>query len=738
MTDNEHHHEHALKTKYRLHEYEIVRVLGAGGFGITYLGYDLSLDKAVAIKEYLPDDLAVRKPDLSVIAKSSQAKADYAWGLNSFMQEARTLARFQHPNLVQVHRFFEAHGTAYIVMDYVEGETLSAYLKRHGKLNEGELKAILLPILDGLEEVHKTGYLHRDIKPANIVIRHENRQPVLIDFGAARQLVGAKSKSVTAICTPGYAPIEQYSTKGNFGAWTDIYALGAVSYVALCGRSVESASDRMFDDATIPATQLAKDRASQTFLSGIDNALKNRPEDRPQSISEWRAMLMSEGATKVKQPETVIVDKPRTGKPKPHKTTALKWVAVALCAIILVGGGWYYFDQQAQHEAAVIAEREKAQAERKKAAQDKAEAERLSEEKQAEDKRIAEEKAAQAKAAKDKRIAEEKAKAEREKIAQAEREKAAEAKRVADKKTEINTRDADGRTPLHIAAQKGETEKVLALIKAGAEIDAQDNNGFTSLHLAAGFGQTETALVLIKAGAEIEAQNKAGNTPLHYAAGWGQTETALALIKAGAEIEAQANNGSTPLHLAAWNGETETALALIKAGAEIDAQSNGGNTPLHVAALFGKTETALALIKAGANVNARNNEGETPAQIAEREGHSATARAIESARKKIAEIKKQIHTRDADGNTSLFNATWDGKTEAALVLIELGADVNAQNKYGNTPLHYAAGNGYTEIALALIQAGADVNARNNKSETPAQVARERGHSDIAQAIEAAQ
>ncbi len=538
MTDNEQ-HENALSKGYKLNEYEIVRVLGAGGFGITYLAFDDLLNQGVAIKEYLPDDLAVRKPDLSVTAKSSAAKADYQWGLNSFMQEARTLARFQHPNIVRVSRCFKAHGTAYIVMDWVEGETLTAYLNRHGRLNEAELKAVLLPLLDGLEEIHKADFLHRDIKPGNIMIRQTSRQPVLIDFGAARQLVGAKSKSVTALCTPGYAPIEQYSTKGNFGAWTDIYALGAVSYFALCGRNVEAAGDRMNHDELIPAAQLAKGRASPAFLSAIDAALNNLAKDRPQSLAEWRAMFMGEAEidhraqptrpTSKAQAQTAEATPPRAEDRPPN--TALKAVAFSLFAIILIGGGgYYYLDQQAQHEAAVIAEREKASAE--------AERERLAE-----------------------------AKAEREKIAEAERkriaeEKAEEARRIEALKKTMNTRDKHGRTPLHLAAEKGETEKVRELIKAGAEIEAQNKYGSTPLHEAAWRGQTETALALIKAGAEIEAQDSVGQTPLHYAAWNGSPETALALLKAGANKNARNKNGETPAQIARRAGRTETARAI--------------------------------------------------------------------------------------------------------------------------------------------------------------------------------
>ena len=284
---------HALPPGYRIEEYELVRVLGSGGFGITYLGYDHHLDKAVAIKEYLPNDLAVRTDNNSVLPKSTQDKADYEWGLARFLNEAQTLARFDHRHIIKIHRFFRAHGTGYSVMEYAEGETLSEVLQRKGTLTESELKAILFPILDGLEVVHEADFLHRDIKPSNIVIRDDG-SPVLIDFGSARQAVAGKSRSVTAIVTPGYAPIEQYSAKGHQGPWTDIYGLGAVCYRCLVGEPPADATERLREDPLVPAAQRCKGKASVSLLDAIDRALRVDEGERPQSIAEWRTTLSDE------------------------------------------------------------------------------------------------------------------------------------------------------------------------------------------------------------------------------------------------------------------------------------------------------------------------------------------------------------------------------------------------------------------------------------------------------------
>ena len=282
---------HALPRGHRLQEYELVHVLGMGGFGMTYLGFDHHLDKAVAVKEYLPSDIATRTADRSVAPQTSGSRGDFQWGLDRFLDEARTLARFDHRHIVKVYRFFEAHGTAYIVMEYAEGETLLAYLTRKGTLSEAELKGILYPLLDGLAVVHKADFLHRDIKPGNIVLRDTDGSPVLLDFGAARQAVGAKSRSVTSIVTPGYAPIEQYSNRGRQGAWTDIYALGGVCYRALTGDVPDDATDRVQHDPLVPLAKRCAGRASQAFLAAIDKALAMDERDRPQSIGAWRAAL---------------------------------------------------------------------------------------------------------------------------------------------------------------------------------------------------------------------------------------------------------------------------------------------------------------------------------------------------------------------------------------------------------------------------------------------------------------
>ena len=322
----------ALPQGYRLQEYEFVRVLGFGGFGVTYLGFDHNLDKAVAIKEYQPSDIATRTDNQSIVPKASTFREGFDWGLERFLDEARTLARFDHRNIVKVHRYFEANGTAYIVMEYAEGETLSAFLSRKGTLDEAELKTILIPILDGLETVHSADFLHRDLKPGNIVLRDEDASPVLVDFGSARHAVSARSQSVTTIVTPGYAPIEQYSSRGNQGPWTDIYALGGVCYKALTGVTPVDAIDRLTEDPLVPLTERSEVSASHALKQSIDRALQVNEDDRPANVAAWIAAVSENAPAATENDHSVELKHSQNDLPSASKP--FDWVRLASILII--------------------------------------------------------------------------------------------------------------------------------------------------------------------------------------------------------------------------------------------------------------------------------------------------------------------------------------------------------------------------------------------------------------------
>jgi uncharacterized protein YecT (DUF1311 family)/predicted Ser/Thr protein kinase len=285
-------HIHALPKGVRLNQYEMVSVLGAGGFGITYLAHDTSLDTTVAIKEYLPGDFAVRQGDTTVSAKSSATQGDFDWGLRRFLDEARVLAKFRHPHIVRANQVFEANNTAYLVMEYAKGPSLDDVLKRQGRLNEQQTKEIIFPILDGLKRVHELGFLHRDIKPGNIILREEGG-PVLIDFGAARQAIETKTRAITAIVTEGYAPLEQYDPSGNQGTWTDIYAIGGVAYKCLTGNKPPAATSRVRNDPLVPPEIATNGEVSKPFAAAIEAALRVFETDRPQTIDAFITLVFS-------------------------------------------------------------------------------------------------------------------------------------------------------------------------------------------------------------------------------------------------------------------------------------------------------------------------------------------------------------------------------------------------------------------------------------------------------------
>lgn len=283
----------ALPAGYRFNEFEIKEVIGGGGFGIVYRAWDHQLERTIAIKEYMPVSLAVRAEDLSLELRGERYQRLFTAGLTSFIQEARLLARFNHPGLLHVLRFWEQNGTAYMGTLYYSGMTLKEWqLTSPESVNEAWIRRLLPPLFGAINTIHQAGYLHRDISLDNIQIQ-ENQLPVLLDFGSARKEIGNLSDETEIMLKPGFAPIEQYSEEGENeqGPWTDIYALGAVLHSLITSNPPPVSVVRCIEDNYQPLVERQPPGYSLPLLHAVDCALAMKPADRPQSIDAFAALI---------------------------------------------------------------------------------------------------------------------------------------------------------------------------------------------------------------------------------------------------------------------------------------------------------------------------------------------------------------------------------------------------------------------------------------------------------------
>ncbi len=350
----------ALPPGAHLAEFELLRVLGEGGFGIVYLAHDHSLQRRVAIKEYMPASLAMRAGAQEVVVTADKHRAVFSAGLDSFINEARLLAQFDHPSLLKVYRFWRANGTAYMVMPYYEGSTLKQKLREAGTApDERWLMALLASLTEALAVVHAEHCLHRDIAPDNILLLADSGRPLLLDFGAARQVIGDATQALTAILKPGYAPVEQYAEVPSLkqGPWTDIYALCAVVYAAVTGSKPPVSVGRTVVDSCVPLVQAAAGRYSQRFLQAIDTGLQVLPDGRPASVQALRQALGLEGqatgaaAMPALSPPAATppaaAARPPAVQPAPTRTSGRAWPRALLpglgttAALLLVGGAFW-------------------------------------------------------------------------------------------------------------------------------------------------------------------------------------------------------------------------------------------------------------------------------------------------------------------------------------------------------------------------------------------------------------
>jgi hypothetical protein len=332
--------------------YRIARVVGSGGFGITYEAEDINLGTMVAIKEYYPFDFGDRDRTMSVRPKSDRHKQTFEWGRSNFLQEARTLARFEHPSIVRVTRVFEANSTAYMVMRFEQGQSFEEWLRGLGRPpSQDELDFIIAPLLDALQMMHAANFLHRDIAPDNIIIRTDGT-PVLLDFGAARRAVAEMSRSLTGIVKAGYSPHEQYTSDGRLqGPWSDLYAFGGTLYRAVTGKAPEEATLRFDEDHMASAAQAAKGKYRRDFLGAIDTCLKVRHSERPRSVAQLRPMLLGvksqpKGTERLIEPTYKLPREsaPSAGRVPTLRQVARRWPAIAAALAVVAGayGGFEY------------------------------------------------------------------------------------------------------------------------------------------------------------------------------------------------------------------------------------------------------------------------------------------------------------------------------------------------------------------------------------------------------------
>lgn len=341
----------ALTSGTVLDRYRIDSVIAAGGFGITYLCQHVTLGKAYALKEHFPRQFAYREGSTSAVRPTDPDT--FSWALDRFIQEGRSLAKCSHPNVVGVADVFEANSTAYMVLDYEQGQSLRAWLDQLGRApTQDEIDRLLVPLLDALDYVHGRGLLHRDIAPDNIVIRPDG-SPCLIDFGSARQAVAERSHVMSAVVKSGYSPPEQYTRSGRAqGPWSDIYALGATLYRAITRITPPEAPDRQVGDDLRPVASLLEDPARYRpgFLAAIDAALALKHGDRPQTVAAWRQQLFATGprpaqAGRPPLPAATTGSATAIAAPAPPRTEGRHWhmalTSVLALAVVALGILWW-------------------------------------------------------------------------------------------------------------------------------------------------------------------------------------------------------------------------------------------------------------------------------------------------------------------------------------------------------------------------------------------------------------
>lgn len=530
-----------------LGHYRLLRKIGQGGFGITYLAEHTQSHEQVVIKENLPTFYAYRDKDtLQIYALNDDSSAaNYAHTLQRFVEEARTLARLKHPNIVSVHEAFEALGTAYYVMPYIEAKEL--HKAAPAKPNEAWLLPILKSVLGALNYLHEQNLLHRDLKPGNILVQ-EDGTPILIDFGTARAL--QTEHSATMVGTPGYTPLEQITPHGKRGPWTDIYALGATCYRVITGECPPQAVDRIEDEdpyrALASRTELQA-HFSPALLRSIDKALTVRAKTRWQTAQEWLEILNRLAPKPTLKPipaVTKTIDSRWEDNEESYTDTTNKgrpfiFVTLLLLLVAVIYGFCSYnqhTEENEQHEKFTPAEEN-----------------------------------------------------ENELLSMTEAQKILNSLGITDYNAEILNAYND-------------LEKLKLLISAGVDVNVADKDGWTALHYATYYGRTECVELLLEVpDIDVNKADKHGSTSLHEVAYLGNTNCLTLLLEStDINVNTTDKNGATPLHIIAEKGHTECVKLLLKApDIEVNKKDNHGKTPLKIAKKHGHTKCAELIRAAG-------------------------------------------------------------------------------------------------------------------------------------------
>ena len=669
----------ALPVGIKLGNYAIRKVIGSGGFGITYLAQEDITDKLVVIKENYPAEVSFRDMNSLTVGPAGESRKEaYEWAHKRFLDEAKLLSRLSHPNIVPILTAFTALGTAYYVMPHVEGTELHKAAPAPRSITAEWLLPVLEKILSALGYLHAQGLIHRDIKPNNILLNAAD-EPILIDFGTARAVESTHSH--THIGTPGFMPFEQFSPKGKRGPWTDFYALGATCYCLITGKVPPDSVARMEEDEYLPLTDNPSlaGRFPERVLSSVDKALRMNRRERWQSAQEWLDALQTQPNVTSITIETVPLDvpvkqiQPRIIQTIPTHDQAVKELErlgieadaynkslisaaetgeVHMIALLIAAGADVNITDNSDSTPLLLA-----------AEEGHIECVQLL---------------------------------------------------LSAPGIDVNMANQYGKTPLFRAAEIGYTECVRLLLAApGIDINKPNEYDFTPLSEAIFNGHTECAN-LIRAACDISPLK--ANSSLYAAACAGNAEIVRLLLASGADVNMADENGRTPLHFAANLGHMECLkLLLASPGVNVNVKDNGNDTPLICAAFNGHAECVRHLLAApGIDVNMENDHANSPLIIATRKGDEECVRHL------LAAPGINVNLENQSGYTPLILAAGIGHTECVRLLLSApGIDVNLENQVSYTALLCAAANGHTEcVQLLLDTPEIDVNLANDEGSTP--------------------